>query len=83
MQAAGQNGAAVARAARPEAAPVEEPEISLAAGKADAGRKVARGEEGLSSEDDDLDWDVDSVVADLSREQQQCVKSKLESEPRR
>ena len=83
MKAAGQNGAAVARAARPEAAPAEEPEISLAAGKADAGRKVARGEEGLSSEDDDLDWDVDSVVADLSREQQQCVKSKLESEPRR
>ncbi len=81
IKAAGQNEAAVARAARPEATPVEEPEISLAAGQ--AGRKIARGEEGLSSEDDDLDWDVDSVVADLSREEQQCVKSKLESEPRR
>jgi len=31
------------------------------------------------SEEDDLDWDVDSVVADLSREEQQCVKSQLES----
>ena len=81
IKAAGQNGAAMARAARPEAAPAEEPEFSLAAGKAD--RKIARGEEGLLSEDDDLDWDVDSVVADLSREQQQCVKMKLESEPRR
>ncbi len=78
---AGKTETAVARAARPEPAPVEEPEFSLAAGR--AGRKAAPGGEGLSSEDDDLDWDVDSVVADLSREQQQCLKMKLESEPRR
>jgi hypothetical protein len=76
----GQNGAAAARAARPaETAPAAEAQFSLTAGKPEAQRQFAQAEEGLLSEDDDLDWDVDAVVADLSKEQQQCLKSNLES----
>jgi len=71
--------AAMARTAKPEPAPAEEPQFSLAAGKAAGQQKVASSQEGALSEEDDLDWDVDSVVADLSREEQQCVKSQLES----
>ena len=70
---------ALAGVAKPAPAPAEEPEISLAAGKAAGPQKVAAGQEAVSSDDDDLDWDVDSVVADLSREERQCLKSKLES----
>ena len=79
MGPAGKPVAAMARPAKPESAPAEEAEFSLAAGKAEAHRKGAPGGEGLLSEEDDLDWDVDSVVADLSPEEQQCLKSKLES----
>ncbi len=71
--------AAMARLPQPEPAPAEEPQINLAAGQAEGKKKVAAGQEGALSEDDDLDWDVDSVVADLSRDEQQCLKSKLES----
>jgi hypothetical protein len=76
---AGQTEAAMARLAKPEAAPAEEAEFSLAAGKSDSHRKVASKEEGLLAEDDDLDWDLDSVVADLSPEERQHLKSRLES----
>lgn len=65
--------------AKPEASPAAEPEYSLAAGKHEARPKGAPGEDELLAEDDDLDWDVDSVVADLSREERQHLKSKLES----
>jgi hypothetical protein len=79
MAPAGKTEAAAMKLAKPEPAPAEEAEISLAASKPGTPQKVAPGQEGLSSEDDDLDWDVDSVVADLSREERQCLKSKLES----
>jgi Putative zinc-finger len=65
--------------AKPVAPPSGEPQYSLAAGKLNAEQKAALDVERLLSEDDVLDWDVDSVVADLSREQQQHLKSKLES----
>jgi hypothetical protein len=71
--------AAGARLAKPAGAPAEEAEFSLAAGKAEAPRKMAQNEEGILSEDDDLDWDLDSVVADLSKEERQHLKSRLES----
>jgi anti-sigma factor RsiW len=65
--------------AKPEGPPAGEPQYSLASGKLDADQKAALDVEKLLSEDDVLDWDVDSVVAGLSREQQQHLKSKLES----
>ena len=71
--------AAAEKLAKPEPAPAVEAEISLAAGKPGGQQKIASSQEGALSEDDDLDWDVDSVVADLSREERQCLKSKLES----
>jgi hypothetical protein len=67
------------RVPKPVASPSGEPQYSLAAGKLDADQKAALDVERLLSEDDVLDWDVDSVVADLSREQQQHLKNKLES----
>jgi anti-sigma factor RsiW len=70
---------AAIQVAKPEAPPSGEPEYTLATGKLDPDRKAALDVERLLSEDDVLDWDVDSVVADLSREQQQHLKSKLES----
>jgi hypothetical protein len=63
----------------PKALPEGEPQYSLASGTPNADQKAARDVEKLLSEDDVLDWDVDSVVANLSREQQQRLKSKLES----
>ena len=76
---AGKPATAAPMMAKPAPAPAEEAEFSLAASKPEAPRKVAGAEEGLLSEDDDLDWDVDSVVADLSKEERQSLKSKLES----
>ncbi len=71
--------AAPAEVAKPEGPPAGEPQYSLASGKLDADQKAALEVEKLLSDDDVLDWDVDSAVADLSREQQQHLKSKLES----
>jgi hypothetical protein len=65
--------------AKPEAAPAVDPEFSLAAGQDKKPQRLAASEEESLMEDDDLDWDVDSVVADLSREQQESLKSNLES----
>jgi hypothetical protein len=65
--------------AKPEGPPAGEPQYSLASGKLTADQKAALDVENLLSEDDVLDWDVDSAVAGLSREQQQNLKSKLES----
>jgi anti-sigma factor RsiW len=67
------------KVARPMAIPAEEPQYSLASGTLDKDKKAALEVEKLLSEDDVLDWDVDSAVAGLSREQQQRIKSKLES----
>jgi hypothetical protein len=65
--------------AKSVAPPAEEPQYSLAAGTLNANQKAAAEAEKLLSEDDVLDWDVDSAVAGLSREQQQRLKSKLEA----
>jgi hypothetical protein len=75
----GQPATSAGVVAKPESPPAGEPEYSLAASKVQAQRQAAIGEDALLSEDDDLDWDVDSVVAGLSREQQQHLKSRLES----
>ena len=65
--------------AKPAPLPEGEPQYSLASGTLNADQKAALEVEKLLSEDDVLDWDVDSAVAGLSREQQQLIKSKLES----
>jgi hypothetical protein len=67
------------KVAKPVAPPAEEPQYTLASGTLNADQKAALEVEKLLSEDDVLDWDVDSAVAGLSREQQQRLKSKLES----
>jgi anti-sigma factor RsiW len=67
------------QAAKPAVLPEGEPQYSLASGTLNADQKAALDVEKLLSEDDVLDWDVDSAVAGLSREQQQRIKSKLES----
>lgn len=68
------------RMAEPESVPSEEARYSLAAGKL---KKETRppvfGEQGLWPEDDFPSWDVDSVVADLSREERADLKKRLES----
>ena len=65
--------------AKPASPPEGEPHYSLASGTLNADQKAALEVEKLLSDDDVLDWDVDPVVAGLSREQQQRLKSKLES----
>jgi hypothetical protein len=67
------------KVAKPAVLPTGEPQYSLASGTLNAEQKAALDVEKLLSEDDVLDWDVDSVVAGLSREQQQRIKSKLET----
>ncbi len=68
------------RMARPEPAPTKEARFSLAAGKPEkAPRLTVFGDQGLWPEDDFLSWDVDTVVADLSREQRADLKKRLES----
>ena len=67
------------KVAKSVALPAGEPQYKLASGTLNAKQQVALDVERLLSEDDVLDWDVDSVVIDLSREQQQRIKSKLES----
>jgi anti-sigma factor RsiW len=67
------------KVAKSVALPAGDPHYSLASGTLNAKQKVALEMEKLLSEDDVLDWDVDSVVVDLSREQQLRIKSKLES----
>lgn len=68
-----------AQVAKPEAPPSGEPQYSLAAGKLEGRPQAVPEDAELLAEDDDLDWDVDSVVADLSREEQQNLKIRLES----
>ena len=65
--------------AKPEAAPAEEAEFNLAAGKYGDSERAQASERGLWLEDDILSWDVDSVVADLSQEERQDLKRRLES----
>ena len=68
------------RLARPQPLPAEEARFSLAAGKPEKARRPSiLGEAGLWPEDDFLSWDVDTVVADLSREERADIKKRLES----
>ncbi|MFZ2088481.1 MAG: zf-HC2 domain-containing protein [Desulfobaccales bacterium] len=67
------------RVAKPETATGGEAEFSLAAGKPGAQQLAAIKEEDSLLDDDELDWDLESVVADLSKEERQYLKSKLES----
>lgn len=75
----GKGEAAPALAARPEAAPAEEGKFSLATEKMCDSERAQITAEGLWPEDDILSWDVDAVVADLSREERQDLKRRLES----
>jgi hypothetical protein len=68
------------RLARPEPPPTEETRFSLAAGKLkETPRPTVFGDQGLWPEDDFPCWDVDAVVADLSREERDDLRRRLES----
>jgi len=75
----GKGKAAPALAARPGAAPAAEGKYSLAAGKTSDSERAQITAGGIWPEDDILSWDVDAVVADLSREERQDLKRRLES----
>ncbi len=64
--------------AQPEP-PSAEAEYSLAAGKLEAAPRPALGGEGLWPDDDFPSWDVSAVAADLSRQQREDLKRRLES----
>ena len=67
------------RFAQPEPTPAEEAEYSLAAGRFGGAEGKATRKEGLWPDDDILSWDVDAVVADLSREERENLRKRLES----
>lgn len=52
---------------------------SIVASKLEETPRTALGEEGFWPDDDFLSWDVDTVVADLSREEREDLKKRLES----
>jgi hypothetical protein len=66
------------RVAQPEL-PSTEAAYSLAAGKLEAAPRPAFGGEGLWPDDDFPSWDVSAVAADLSRQQREDLKRRLES----
>ena len=66
-------------AVEPAPVPAKDAEFSLAAGPVGSAAKGPGEEDDLWADDDILSWDVDSLVADLSREEQQNLKSRLES----
>lgn len=70
---------AAARLAESASPPAEEARVSLAEGKAEEGGKGALDEDDILADEDFLSWDVDSLVADLSQEEKQVLKSRLES----
>ena len=72
--------------AKPRAVRVAQPEpssteaaYSLAAGKLEAAPRLPLGGEGLWPDDDFPSWDVSAVAADLSRQQREDLKRRLES----
>lgn len=71
--------ALLSRFAEPKPAPAGESKFSLAPGKLDEASRTAFGEAGLWPDDDFLSWDLDAVVADLSREERENLKRRLES----
>jgi hypothetical protein len=68
-----------AQLAAPESAPAKDAKFSLAASQGEGSRQSAEDEDDLWADDDFLSWDADSLVADLSPEEQQVLKSRLES----
>lgn len=70
---------AAAQLAEPAPVPAKDAAFSLAAGKAERAGHSAGDEDDLWADDDILSWDVDSLVADLSPEEKQTLKSRLES----
>lgn len=64
--------------AQPEPPPAEA-EYNLAAGKLEAAPRPALGGQGLWPDDDFPSWDVSAVVSDLSRQQREDLKKRLES----
>ncbi len=79
MAPADKSEAPPVRFAQPEPPPAEEAEYSLAAGKFGAAGRKATEEEGFWLDNDILSWDVDAVVADLSREEREDLRKRLES----
>jgi anti-sigma factor RsiW len=79
MAPADKSKAPPVRFAQPEPPPAEEAEYSLAAGRFGAAEGKATRKEGLWPDDDILSWDVDAVVADLSREERENLRKRLES----
>ncbi|MGQ9689116.1 MAG: anti-sigma factor family protein [Desulfobaccales bacterium] len=78
-EAAGPAKATPTEMVKPKPAPAEDTEVRLAAGQVGIPEKAVHGEDELFAEDDFLSWDVDSLVADLSPEEQQNLKARLES----
>lgn len=70
---------AAAQLAEPAPAPAKDAEFSLASGKVEKPGESAGDEDDLWADDDVLGWDADSLVADLSQEEKQVLKSRLES----
>jgi len=75
---------AAARKALPAVAPAPqappgEASVNLAAGRLGREDKNGLPQEGLWPDDDILSWDVDAVVADLSREERAHLREKLET----
>ena len=66
------------RVAQPEPPPAEA-EYSLAVGKLEDAPRPALGGAGLWPDDDFPSWDVSAVAADLSRQQREDLKKRLES----
>ena len=64
---------------RKESTTTVSPRLSMARATAFESGSMATGEEGLWPHDDILSWDVDAVVADLSREEREELKQRLES----
>ncbi len=76
---AGKSETAAAQSVEPAPAPAKDAEFSLASGKVEKAGKNAEDEDDLWADDDFLSWDADSLVADLSQEEKQVLKSRLES----
>jgi hypothetical protein len=70
---------AAAQLVEPAPAPAKDAEFSLVAGPVGSGAKSPEAEDDLWADDDILNWDVDSLVADLSQEEKQVLRSRLES----
>lgn len=66
------------RVAQPKPPPAEA-KYSLAAGKLEAAPRPVLGGEGLWPDDDFPSWDVSAVATDLSRQQREDLKRRLES----